>query len=289
MFGNALYSARRFARRGLDAGQEPTSGRHIRSRGRRRTRAAASVATVALLGGLMVTSASGVNADGVVGQGFTITPADLRFILDQIKIAEAHVVNTTTATGPCGALLGTGANQIPSPLLPFGLRTVDGSCNNLHRRPRDVRCCRPGVPPSHDACVQPSRAAAVRHRRPRPGGCWPTDQLRADHRKRVGLRATNGQQPDRRPDVRQPLRSRRRRVPRAHPGQLRRSRCRTPLTGVDESVDCVPEHQTLFIPNVTTDVGLSPPFNGLFTIFGQFFDHGLDKITNGGAELCSYR
>ena len=47
-------------------------------------------------------------------------------------------------------------------------------------------------------------------------------------------------------------------------------------------VGCVPAHQTLFIPNVTTDVGLSPPFNSLFTIFGQFFDHGLDKITNGG-------
>ena len=45
---------------------------------------------------------------------------------------------------------------------------------------------------------------------------------------------------------------------------------------------CVPENQTLDIPNVTTDVGLSPPFNSLFTIFGQFFDHGLDKITNGG-------
>ena len=45
---------------------------------------------------------------------------------------------------------------------------------------------------------------------------------------------------------------------------------------------CVPAHQTLDIPNVTTDVGLSPPFNSLFTIFGQFFDHGLDKITNGG-------
>ena len=47
-------------------------------------------------------------------------------------------------------------------------------------------------------------------------------------------------------------------------------------------VDCVPQYQTLFIPNVTTDVGLSPPYNSLFTIFGQFFDHGLDKITNGG-------
>ena len=46
--------------------------------------------------------------------------------------------------------------------------------------------------------------------------------------------------------------------------------------------DCVPEDETLFIPNVTTDIGLSPPYNSLFTIFGQFFDHGLDKITNGG-------
>ena len=47
--------------------------------------------------------------------------------------------------------------------------------------------------------------------------------------------------------------------------------------------DCVPANQTLFIPNVTTDFGLSPPYNSLFTIFGQFFDHGLDKITNGGS------
>ena len=46
---------------------------------------------------------------------------------------------------------------------------------------------------------------------------------------------------------------------------------------------CVPAFETLDIPNVTTDVGLSPPFNSLFTIFGQFFDHGLDKITNGGS------
>ncbi len=65
------------------------------------------------------------------GQGFTVSPADLEFILKQIKIAEAHVANTTSATGPCGALVGTGPNQIPSPLLSIGLRTVDGTCNNL--------------------------------------------------------------------------------------------------------------------------------------------------------------
>ncbi|WP_309648475.1 hypothetical protein, partial [Nocardioides sp.] len=66
-----------------------------------------------------------------VGQGFVVTPSDLAYILKQIKIAEAHVANTTSATGPCGALVGTGPNQLSSPLLSFGLRTVDGSCNNL--------------------------------------------------------------------------------------------------------------------------------------------------------------
>ena len=66
-----------------------------------------------------------------VGQGFTVTASDLAFILKQIKIAEAHVANTTSATGPCGALVGKGPNQIPDALTSYGLRTVDGSCNNL--------------------------------------------------------------------------------------------------------------------------------------------------------------
>ena len=47
----------------------------------------------------------------------------------------------------------------------------------------------------------------------------------------------------------------------------------------------MPSHQTLFIPNVTTDVGLSPPYNSLFTFFGQFFDHGLDQTVKGGGTV----
>ncbi|MEY2686501.1 MAG: hypothetical protein RL375_699, partial [Pseudomonadota bacterium] len=39
---------------------------------------------------------------------------------------------------------------------------------------------------------------------------------------------------------------------------------------------------TLFIENVAPDEGLSAPFNSFFTIFGQFFDHGLDLIGKGG-------
>uniref|UniRef100_UPI00247ABACF peroxidase family protein n=1 Tax=Methylobacterium segetis TaxID=2488750 RepID=UPI00247ABACF len=35
------------------------------------------------------------------------------------------------------------------------------------------------------------------------------------------------------------------------------------------------------IPNQSPDIGLSPQFNGWMTFFGQFFDHGLDLITKG--------
>ncbi|NOG70255.1 peroxidase family protein [Roseicella sp. DB1501] len=41
--------------------------------------------------------------------------------------------------------------------------------------------------------------------------------------------------------------------------------------------------QSLFIPNVTPDAGLSAPYSSWFTFFGQFFDHGLDLVTKGGS------
>ncbi len=63
--------------------------------------------------------------------------------------------------------------------------------------------------------------------------------------------------------------------------------CETPpvLDANGDPVPCVPAHETLFIPNVTTDVGLSPPYNSLFTIFGQFFDHGVDQTVKGGGTV----
>lgn len=39
---------------------------------------------------------------------------------------------------------------------------------------------------------------------------------------------------------------------------------------------------TVYLPNVSPDEGLSSPFNGWMTIFGQFFDHGLDLVAKGG-------
>ena len=86
------------------------------------------------------------------GTGFTVTAGDLTFILKQIKIAERHsrrtaashlrprqrhrraaVANPHPTTDPmyCSALLGPDADQIPDIITSYGLRTVDGECNNL--------------------------------------------------------------------------------------------------------------------------------------------------------------
>src|SRR6266850_5064572 len=58
-----------------------------------------------------------------VGSGFNITATDLRFIYEQILVAQDHAAG--------GTLLGPGPNQVSDPQLPRGLRTVDGSFNNL--------------------------------------------------------------------------------------------------------------------------------------------------------------
>ena len=45
----------------------------------------------------------------------------------------------------------------------------------------------------------------------------------------------------------------------------------------------VTESGAFFIPNVAPDVGLSAPYNSWFTLFGQFFDHGVDQTVKGNS------
>src|SRR5262245_31340193 len=58
-----------------------------------------------------------------VSQGFSLDAEDLQFIYEQILVAQDHAAG--------GTLLGSGPNQVSDPQLPRGLRTVDGSYNNL--------------------------------------------------------------------------------------------------------------------------------------------------------------
>ena len=229
-------------------------------------RTVAAVAAV-LAGALVATPTQAAP----IGQGFTITPSDLAYILKQIKIAEAHVANTTSATGPCGALLGDGPDQLASPLLAFGLRTVDGSCNHLtdgeqrygtadqvfpRLSPRSFQAAEtapaglfgPGSPSFPTTYASKTNGNYVVDSQPRLISNLIADQTAANPAAVASAGA--------------PVRSQ--------------------TTGTQ---DPVTDGQTLFIPNVTTDVGLSAPYNSWFTLFGQFFDHGIDQTVKGGGTV----
>ncbi len=212
----------------------------------------------------------------IIGQGFTVTSSDLAYILKQIKIAEYHAANTSSSSGPCGALLGSGPNQIPSPLLSFGLRTVDGSCNNLQAGQESFGAADQTFPRLAPPVFGPAEAD--------PGLFGPPGGPASSYQQTSGFvfdtepRTVSNLIVDQTSD--NPAAVAAAGFPVRSQGNDGVFVCGSP--GALPAPNCVEPHQTLFIPNITTDVGLSPPFNGLFTIFGQFFDHGLDKITNGG-------
>jgi Ca2+-binding RTX toxin-like protein len=47
--------------------------------------------------------------------------------------------------------------------------------------------------------------------------------------------------------------------------------------------DIAMDGNNLLLPDVTPDEGLSAPYNSWMTLFGQFFDHGLDLVGKGGS------
>jgi Ca2+-binding RTX toxin-like protein len=234
-----------------------------------------AIASVAAIGVGTAFAAAGVNAatpPSTVGQGFTISPSDLKQILHNIKIAEFHVANTTSATGPCGALVGPGPDQIASPLISAGLRTVDGTCNNLQADQEKYGASDQPFPRLTTPSFRPAQPPTLQFGGGPATSYAQTSGLVFDSDPRTISNLIVDQTSSNPAAV-------------AAAGFPVRSQGGDPVVPCDANglpAGCVPPGQTLFIPNVTTDVGLSPPYNSLFTYFGQFFDHGLDKITNGG-------
>jgi len=250
----------------------------------------------AVMGAIAVLAASLISGTGArvqalpaslpapVGQGFTVLPSDLAFILKQIKIAEHHAA-TYSPEHPCDTLVGPGPDQIPDYLTSYGLRTVDGSCNNLvpgreNFAAADQPFPRLTTPIFADAePITPSFPVGP----PGPTSYKQTTGSVIDSQPRlisnlvVDQTSTN---PAAVAAAEFPVRTQ------GNPGVFP---CTTEPTTPDGTdglpAGCVPAHHTLFIPNVTTNVGLSPPFNSLFTFFGQFFDHGVDQTVKGGGTV----
>jgi len=242
---------------------------------------------------------------------FTVNIADLTRILSDIKIAEAHTA---------GANL---TDLINSPLMPFGLRTVDGSFNNLlpnnenygaadQVMPRllnpyylndndgDAIVLGPGAPlvqgdyhhtsgnvvdadpriisnliadqsvNNPAAIVSALVVAGVDDPFNKAGEITTLNNaVIAAYEDYEAVLALNGGDEEN-PDVVAAL---------AVADGLAQDMVDT-ATGLGLQFDL--NTKSIVIPNVAPDEGLTAPVNSWMTLFGQFFDHGLDLIPKGG-------
>ncbi|MDB5747235.1 MAG: Hemolysin-type calcium-binding region, partial [Massilia sp.] len=198
---------------------------------------------------------------------FTVNLDDLAFILRQIKIAEE---STNPDTGEIEGLPGL----VGSPLLPFGLRTVDGSWNNLLPGMENVGAADNIMPRLVDGVYVDAEGRPVNFFFPGdPGSAGSSYAQTApgnmvfDSRPRTVSNLIVDQTANN-PAAQQAAEDRA--ALSTYPGQ--------------DVVDVSP-NGSLFIPNLSPDIGLSAPFNGMMALFGQFFDHGLDLLTKGGGTV----
>jgi len=195
----------------------------------------------------------------------TYITSDLEFILDQIRIAEAHALDPDT---PLSELL-------PNVQVPFGLRTVDGSSNNLVSG-QDAFGAADNIFPRLLDPVFINAEAGTSYQQ--TSGVVVDSQPRTISNLIVDQTANN---------------------PAAYAAAYNPG-----LDGVLHTSDDVlkdgvqivtspgldgdfsttgDNREVFFFQNTTPDAGLSAPFNAWMTFFGQFFDHGLDLATKGGS------
>ncbi len=223
---------------------------------------------------------------------FTVTKADLEFMLKQIKIAEATsaahtpVGTKTTIQSIMDAFGVTAANAAQ---MPAGLRTVDGTDNNLI----------PGQSAFGAADQLFPRLTDPVFRNDADGDQMPLGGPTVITNTNYGLPGVSVADAD----------------PRIISNLIVDMSVNNPaaidaflnnplsVAAFEEANPLVPDVAAWFaaaavgtqaekdaanvwlqtIPNQSPDIGLSPGFNSWMTFFGQFFDHGLDLVTKGNS------
>ena len=231
----------------------------------------------------------------------TYTRADLDFILKQISIAEQHA---------SGANL---ADLVGNPLLPNGLRTVDGSFNNLltgretwgaSDQPFPTLVTRSAYRNEGDDQItfgagMPGAVTITNNDYSQPGNVVDADprlisNLISDQTPanpaavRIALQQAGLSGSDLNTAVNGVLAAQAA-VQNADQAfaagtgtQEAADAARTARNELVESFGAAISGDSLVIENIAPDEGLSAPYNSWFTLFGQFFDHGLDLVSKGG-------
>ena len=254
----------------------------LRGRFAPRRAIAATVAFAILAGGAFTlvgqaTTASAQFAQPAVPTRIELTQSDIEFIYQQILIAEAHPDGTGTLCTAPNRLTNALAcpNQIINTALPFGLRQTNGQNNNLV---------------DGKALYGSADRVFPRLTTPRFGGA---DPLFFDPDgpgpKKVGdptsYAQNNGFVVDANPRMISNLISdQTERNPAAAAAAAETIGhgfgSGTVLVDHDRN-PATPNMVQYTLPNVAPDAGFSASYNSLFTLFGQFFDHGLDLAQYG--------
>src|SRR5262244_366184 len=206
----------------------------------------------------------------------TLVRSDLQFILDQIIIAERNAAGESLL------------DILPNVTLPFGLRTVDGTLNNIVPTQSEFGAADNTFPRLADPLFRP--ADPVTFDPDGPGGQAVGDP--------TSYAQTSGFVFDSAPrTISNLIVDQTANNPAAYattydPGAdgilhtaddvLKPGVQIVTDPGLDKIFGTADDSQVFFFPNLSPDVGLSAPFNEWFTFFGQFFDHGLDLVTKGG-------
>lgn len=255
----------------------------------------------------------------------TLVQHDLEFILRQIKIAEAHASGTALTeirVDAAGNVVGPndpGALAISNTLLPYGLRTVDGSYNNLN--PDRELWGSSGQPFVNVLTTQYRNdqdgdsitfgantpgAVTLNNGNYTPDGDRLTADTVVDADPRIISNLIVDQTIENPAAVSaglshaglsgQALFTALNEVmaaPMVDPdgdGEIRDRKTVLESYGVvvNTTDNAGQFAHTVYLPNVAPDEGLSAPYNSWFTLFGQFFDHGLDLVKKNSASGTVY-
>src|SRR5215470_11059341 len=187
--------------------------------------------------------------------------SDLEFILAQILIAERNAAGESLL------------DILPNVEVPWGLRTVDGTLNNIVPGQSEFGAADNVFPRLADPVFRPAEAGTsyaqtsgtVIDSTPRTISNLIVDQT-ANNPAAYATAFDPGPDgllhtPD---DV------------------LKDGVHIVTSPGLDGLFGTADDREVFQFDNVSPDAGLAAPFNPWFTFFGQFFDHGLDLVTKGG-------